>query len=120
MGISLSCPAQVELDGRLITDSVSIMLALEREFGGDKSLLPPGGVDDIRDLMGLERQLGSAWLGWLRAPPGVGGGARSTFEGQLSRVDGFLRSTAGGFFLGESCRVRALGIQRRRVRIGPV
>lgn len=91
----------VELDGRLITDSVSIMLALEREFGGDRSLLPPGGVDDIRDLMGLERQLGSAWLGWLRAPPGVGGGARSTFEGQLSRVDGFLRSTAGGFFLGE-------------------
>ena len=63
----------VELDGRLITDSVSIMLALEREFGGDRSLLPPGGVDDIRDLMGLERQLGSAWLGWLRAPPGVGG-----------------------------------------------
>ena len=91
----------VELDGRLITDSVSIMLALEREFGGDRSLLPPGGVDDIRDLMGLERQLGSAWLGWLRAPPGVGGGARSTFEGQLSRVDGVLRSTAGGFFLGE-------------------
>ena len=91
----------VELDGRLITDSVSIMLALEREFGGDRSLLPPGGVDDIRDLMGLERQLGSAWLGWLRAPPGVGGGARNNFEGQLSRVDGVLRSTAGGFFLGE-------------------
>ena len=46
----------VEPDGRLITDSVSIMLALEREFGGDRSLLPPGGVDDIRDLMGLERE----------------------------------------------------------------
>ena len=68
----------VRLDGDLITDSVSIMFALERAFADDtESLLPPGGLDEIRPLMNLESQHAGAWLGWLRAPPGGGGGARS-------------------------------------------
>ena len=38
----------VRLDGDLITDSVSIMFALERAFEDDKeSLLPPGGLNAV-------------------------------------------------------------------------
>ena len=74
----------VELDGRLITDSVSIMLALEREFGGDRSLLPPGGVDDIRDLMGLERE--PVWQSNLQPDFNV-----SVFECFDTRISAVLR-----------------------------
>jgi glutathione S-transferase len=91
----------VRLDGDLITDSVSIMFALERAFADDtESLLPPGGLDEIRPLMNLESQHAGAWLGWLRAPPGGGGGARSNYERVLQQMDGALASTSGGFFLG--------------------
>ena len=91
------------VDGDLVTDSVSIMFEIERRFADEaESLLPPGGVTDyVRELMGLERQFGAAWLGWLRAPPGVGGGARSNFVAELGRVDAALASTSGAYFLGE-------------------
>ena len=90
----------VRLDGDLITDSVQIMFALERAFE-EESLLPPGGIDAIRDLMSLESQHAGAWLGWLRAPPGTGGAGKATYERVLTQMDGALASTSGGFFLGE-------------------
>jgi len=54
----------LELDGRIITDSATIMATLEREFP-QTPLLPPPGAERARAevLMRLERQLFSAWMG---------------------------------------------------------
>jgi glutathione S-transferase len=91
----------LELDGRLITESDDILIALERVFK------PLGwGMEDpkVMPLRQLERLLFRAWCSWLCRP------ARSSREEQFHRdrfievvalVEEALASTPGSYFLEE-------------------
>jgi glutathione S-transferase len=91
----------LELDGRLITESDDILMALERVFE------PLGwGMEDPRvlPLRRLERLLFRAWCSWLCRP------ARSSREEQFHReqfievvalVEEAFASTPGSYFLEE-------------------
>ena len=68
----------VEIDGRLITESDAILLALERSFGVLGAGLNDGEVVPLRRL---ERLLFQAWCQWLCRPlPGPGAEARAAAE----------------------------------------
>jgi len=71
----------VELNGRLITESVDIMLDIEEAFPDRTSLVPSRREDLLRKLMGLERDCFALWCGWLFRP----------FGGDRAR-DGFVRA----------------------------
>ena len=105
----------VELDGRIVTESLVIMQMLEQEFpGGDfgpygPAMLPaPGDAEGLaraNKLLKLERVLFSDWCGLVFRPsvPGAGlfgGGAMGAFEKTLSAVDEALGETAGHWFMG--------------------
>lgn len=87
----------LELDGRMITESDDILLALEAAFG------PLGPqMRAITPWRQLERNLFRAWCSWLCYP------ARSqaeemrnqrNFEAVLQQVDSALDQTSGPFFL---------------------
>lgn len=91
----------IELDGRLITESDDILIALERVFG------PLGkGMEDpaVTPLRRLERLLFRAWCTWLCYP------TRSSQQEQRSleqfievvgKVEYALASTPGPYFLEE-------------------
>jgi glutathione S-transferase len=89
----------LELDGRLVTESDDILLALERAFGP----LYRGMTDPVVvPLRKLERLLFRAWCNWLCYP------ARSTREEQANReqfqavvglVEEALGRTPGPYFL---------------------
>jgi glutathione S-transferase len=91
----------LELDGKLITESDDILIALERVFK------PLGwGMEDavVMPLRRLERRLFRAWCSWLCRP------ARSPQEEQYNReqfvemvalVEQALASTPGAYFLEE-------------------
>jgi glutathione S-transferase len=91
----------LELDGRMITESDDILLALERVFG----TLAAGMQDPlVLPLRQLERLLFRAWCGWLCRP------ANSMREEQQNRdrftqvmtiVEDSLGSTPGAYFLAE-------------------
>ena len=91
----------VELDGRIITESDDILLALERAFG----VLYLGMEDPkVIPLRRLERQLFRAWCGWLcyRAIfPGQEKGNRQQFVDTVASVEKALASTPGAYFLEE-------------------
>ena len=55
----------IELDGRIITESDDILIALEREFG-----VLTFGMEDprVKPLRWLERLLFRAWCNWLCYP----------------------------------------------------
>jgi glutathione S-transferase len=91
----------LELDGRIITESDDILMALERSFGplvqamNDRQVLP---------MRQLERLLFRAWCQWLCYP------ARSQREDQQNRdqfqvvmdkVEAALAATPGAYFLSE-------------------
>ena len=91
----------IELDGRIITESDDILIALERVFG---SL--GWGMKDPRvvPLRRLERLLFRAWCAWLCYP------ARTSKQEQYNReqftevvamVEDALASTPGAYFLEE-------------------
>lgn len=91
----------VELDGRIITESDDILIALEREF---KPLV--WGMEDaiVIPLRKLERLLFRAWCSWLCYP------ARSEKEEARNRqqfitvveqVEQALASTSGSYFLAQ-------------------
>ncbi|MGD1920366.1 MAG: glutathione S-transferase family protein [Pleurocapsa sp.] len=91
----------VELDGRIITESDDILIALEKEFGvlylgmQDRKVLP---------LRQLERLLFRAWCGWLcqRAIfPGQEKNNRKQFIEAVSMIEEALTSTPGAYFLEE-------------------
>ena len=89
----------IELDGRLITESDDILLALERAFG------PLGqGMEDpqVLPLRRLERLLFGVWCRWLCSP------AMSSWQEQRTRqqfievvnkVEAALSLTPGPYFL---------------------
>jgi glutathione S-transferase len=91
----------VELDGRMITESDDILLALERAFG----VLGLGMKDPaVIPLRQLERLLFRAWCGWLCYPADSAKAEqrnREQFKGVVAQVESALSQTAGGYFLDE-------------------
>jgi len=89
----------LELDGRIITESDDILLALEKVFG------PVGlGMTDptVLPLRRLERQLFRAWCGWLCYPassPRIEQRNREQFKEAMVAVEAALGSTPGPYFL---------------------
>jgi glutathione S-transferase len=91
----------LELDGRIITESDDILLALEGAFGAlglgmkDRAVVP---------LRQLERLLFRAWCGWLCYPANSSKAEqrnREQFQGVVAQVESALSQTAGGYFLDE-------------------
>lgn len=89
----------LELDGRLITESDDILLALEREFGP----LGQGMTDpDVLPLRRLERLLFRAWCGWLCSPARsdrTEQRSREQFVSVVAKVEEALAQTPGPYFL---------------------
>jgi glutathione S-transferase len=89
----------VELDGRLITESDNILLALERTFGALGA-----GMEDptVLPLRQLERLLFRAWCNWLCRPAPSDRAEkqnREAFTGIVERVEAALDRTPGSYFL---------------------
>jgi glutathione S-transferase len=89
----------LELDGRLITESDDILLALERAFGP----LAFGMEDpNVLPLRKLERSLFRAWCYWLCYPtrsPREEQRHREQFRQVVAEVEAALSLTPGPFFL---------------------
>lgn len=91
----------LELDGRLITESDDILMALENEFGPlVKSMTDP----TVIPLRQLERLLFRAWCTWLCYPTRSAReeeGSRNQFKTVMAMVEDALAETEGPFFLEE-------------------
>ncbi|MFM8966993.1 MAG: glutathione S-transferase family protein [Vulcanococcus sp.] len=89
----------LELDGRLITESDRILMALEHNFGALGLSLEHRAVLPLRQL---ERRLFSAWCQWL-CRPGAGprgeAAARGAFERVAADLEQALGVTPGPFLL---------------------
>lgn len=90
----------LELDGRLITESDDILLALERTFGPLGQSMEDSRVLPLRQL---ERLLFRAWCTWLCYPssPLQEQRSRQQFINVVEKVERALSSTAGPYFLEE-------------------
>ncbi|NJK74964.1 MAG: glutathione S-transferase family protein [Microcoleus sp. SU_5_6] len=91
----------IELDGRIITESDDILIALEKVFG-PLSL----GMENPRvlPLRRLERLLFRAWCSWLCYPTSstrVEQNNRNQFQSVVAQVETALSSTPGPYFLDE-------------------
>ena len=87
------------LDGKIITESDDILLALENAFGPVKY-----GIQDrtVLPLRQLERLLFRAWCGWLCQPGGwfnQEASNREQFVRTVEKVEAALGQTAGSYFL---------------------
>jgi glutathione S-transferase len=91
----------LELDGRIITESDDILIALEREFGA----LGLGMRDpQVLTLRQLERLLFRAWCNWLCRPASSAQEERQNrdrFTGVVEMVEEALASTPSDYFLAE-------------------
>jgi glutathione S-transferase len=91
----------IELDGRIITESDDILIALEREFG----VLVWGMQDPkVIPLRRLERLLFRAWCSWLCYPtrsPREDQNNRQQFTAIVAQVEEALARTTGAYFLEE-------------------
>ena len=91
----------LELDGRIITESDDILIALEREFGAlGKGMTDP----QVFSLRQLERLLFRAWCAWLCRPSNSAREEqrnREQFTGVVAMVEEALASTPGDYFLAE-------------------
>lgn len=90
----------LELNGRVITESDDILIALEKEFG------PMGkGMKDpaVMPLRQLERLLFRAWCTWLCYPsrPQQDQRNREQFVSVVKKVEAALSQTPGPYFLEE-------------------
>ncbi|WP_310414237.1 glutathione S-transferase, partial [Chamaesiphon sp. OTE_8_metabat_110] len=89
----------VELDGRMITESDDILLALEAAFGG----LAYGMRDpQVVPLRQLERLLFRAWCSWLCRPANSAREEQHNHEQFVSvvaMVEAALAQTSGNYFL---------------------
>lgn len=91
----------VEIDGRIITESDDILIALERVFGSLGA-----GMEDptVRSLRQLERLLFRAWCAWLCRPANSAREEQrnhDSFTGMVARVEEALAQTPGSYFLEE-------------------
>lgn len=91
----------IALDGRLITESDDILVALEKVFG----TLGPGMKDSrVMPLRQLERLLFRAWCSWLCYParsPQEDQHNRDQFKQVVAKVEEALDRTPGPYFLEE-------------------
>jgi len=90
----------IELDGRLITESDDILIALEKEFGP----LNGAGMQDAQviPLRRLERLLFRAWCSWLCYPmrsPRDDERQKERFTAVVAEVEKALSKTTGAYFL---------------------
>ena len=89
----------IELDGRIITESDDILIALEKVYG----ILYYGMTDPIViPLRQLERLLFRAWCTWLCYParlPGAQKRNREQFTGVVAMVEEALAKTPSPYFL---------------------
>lgn len=93
------------LDGAVSTESLDIMLMLDKEFSGPlhPSLWPDSSSPEqprAKALMRLERELFSLWCS-LVFRPSVGSTSRQRFERGLDEVENELLVTPGPWFLNE-------------------
>ena len=93
------------LDGNIQTDSLPIMLNLERTFTGrgHRQMWPAADTKEekrAQALMRLERDLFSRWCN-LVFRPSLGGGTRKSFEDGLDMVEAELGVTEGPWFLSD-------------------
>ncbi|MEM9451296.1 MAG: glutathione S-transferase family protein [Cyanobacteria bacterium P01_E01_bin.6] len=91
----------LELDGRIITESDDILLALEQRFG---ALAQSMQAPEVLPLRRLERLLFRAWCGWLCYParsPREDQANRNQFTAVVAQVEQALASTPGPYFLDE-------------------
>lgn len=89
----------LELDGRMITESDDILIALERVFGTLKY-----GMQDpnVLPLRRLERLLFRAWCNWLCRPPmfpGQDKDSRRKFVQVVQQVEEAIAATPSPYFL---------------------
>ena len=91
------------LDGNLLTESDTIMQAIERSFPDHRSLIPKD--TDLQALgqkmLRLERYLFSTWCGWLCRGTRGEVQNKARFVEALDEVDRALTMLPGPFFLGE-------------------
>jgi glutathione S-transferase len=91
----------IALDGRIITESDEILLALEKVYG----VLGLGMEDPkVLPLRQLERLLFRAWCSWLCRPSSSSRQEqinREQFIDVVARVEKVLSSTPGAYFLAE-------------------
>ncbi|VEP15788.1 conserved hypothetical protein [Hyella patelloides LEGE 07179] len=89
----------IKLDGRIITESDDILIALEQVYG----VLNYGMTDSlVIPLRQLERLLFRAWCAWLCYParlPGADKRNREQFQGVVAMVEEALAKTPGSYFL---------------------
>jgi glutathione S-transferase len=91
----------IELNGKVITESDDILIALERKFG---SLTHSMEAADVMTLRRLERLLFRAWCNWLCAPfrsANEDQQKRQQFQEIVNLVEEALSSTPGPYFLSE-------------------
>ncbi len=91
----------LSIDGRIVTESDDILLALEDAFG----TVGPGMRDSqVLPLRQLERVLFRAWCGWLCQPAGWFNqekNSREQFVSAVVTVESALSETPGPFFLSD-------------------
>ncbi|CAI5988316.1 unnamed protein product [Closterium sp. NIES-64] len=104
----------VQLDGRVITESVTIMKEIEAAFPSHSPLLPPPSdahaAEAAEQLMGLERGLTGAWLKWTKGKDAMRwlaggdeeeGEGRREFEAAMDAMEEALVKSGGPYFLGK-------------------
>jgi len=104
----------LEMDGRVVTESATIMALLEDRHASDparhRPLMPPRGTAERAEadaLLRLERRFFGDWLDWLTGGGGWGGGvderqqaaARRRFEQTVAAVCAAMPGP-GPFFMG--------------------
>lgn len=89
----------LQIDGRVVTESMDIMFLIERKFPEHNPLLPAEGSREMKavePLLRLERALAGAWLSRLRSSwPDMNG-----FENAMDKVNSALKEFGGPYFLG--------------------
>lgn len=93
----------IQIDGRFQTESIDIMLNLDRTFTGPnhKEMWPSPNSPEIeraKSLMRLERDLFSRWCN-LVFRPSIGDGSKKFFEECFDEVNKQLGVTEGPWFL---------------------
>ncbi len=91
----------LELDGKIITESDDILIALEKAFG----TLSLGMTNpQVMELRTLERRLFRAWCGWLCYPTSSARQEQDNcnqFGAVVEQIEAALRRTPGDYFLAE-------------------